>query len=288
MHYAKLFDHVGMMTTIVNRLSFIAILCIMAAVTCIGLVNGVMGENPYITVNPVETKSIGDMIILSGETNLEEGTRLFITLEKAGCNSGTVVIRGNNTENRWVAPIDSWGIKPGEYLVNVTEVKGYNLIKTEHIYGDVNANTPLVLTGTFLGSDTSIPVKGQEHAFITLDPIPDKKTGDLFLITGKTNLSVGTDIIWEVRPTILDTGIEISGNPDLSGIMANSQVTRETGINRVSLALNTYEFNPDEYNVSVSTIEGEIFGTDMKTGPVSDFKIFTLKNESPSETKTKS
>lgn len=259
------------------RSGFLVAILMAGVFVCIGLVSGAQAEKPYITVDPVGTKTIGDLVILSGDTNLAEGTRLLVRVEGAGYNSGTVVVKGDNAVNRWYVPVDTWGIKPGQYLVNATEVKGYNLERTGYIiYGDANGKTPFVLTGTFLGSESSVPAKGQEHAFITLDPVPDKKIGDLFLITGKTNLSVGTDIMWEVKPTILDKGNEINGSGTLSGTMANSQVTRGTGTNRVSFALNTYELSPDEYNVSVSTVEGDIYSPDMKFGPVSDFDIFTL------------
>lgn len=259
------------------RSGLLVAILMMAAFVCIGFVSGAQAEKPYLTVDPVGAKTIGDLVILSGATNLAEGAKLSVRVEEGGYNSGTVVVKGTGGVNRWYVPVDTWGIKPGEYLVNATEVIGYNLERTAHIYGDANAKTTFVLTGTFLGSDSSVPAKGQEHAFITLDPVPDRKIGDLFLITGKTNLSVGTDIMWEVKPTILDMGVEINGSGNLSGTMANSQVTRGTGTNRVSLALNTYELYPDEYNVSVSTVEGDIYSPGMKFGPVSDFDIFTLK-----------
>jgi hypothetical protein len=249
----------------------------MVTLISISFANAVLAENAYLSVDPLGTKTIGDLAILSGETNLPEGTELSVRVEEAEYNSGTVVVKGNNSVNRWYVPVDTWGIKPGTYIINVTEVTGYNLKKTAHICGDTHGNTTVILNGTFLGSEISVPARGQEHAFITLDPIPNKKTGDLFLITGKTNLSVGTDIIWEVSPTILDTGVEITNNTNLSGIMANSQVTKGSDTNRVSLALNTYELNPDEYNVSVATIKGDIFSPDMEFGNVTDSANFTLK-----------
>ncbi len=259
------------------RSRVLVLILVMVTLISISFANAVLAEKAYLSVDPLGTKTIGDLVILSGETNLPEGTKLSISVEEAEYNSGTVVVKGSNNINWWFVPVDTWGIKPGTYIVNATEIKGYNLNKTGYLYGNAQGNTTFILNGTFLGSEISVPARGQEHAFIALDSIPDKKTGDLFLITGKTNLSVGTDIIWEVRSTILDTGVEITNNPNLSGIMANSQVTRGSDTNRVSLALNTYELNPDEYNVSVATVKGDIFSPDMEFGNVTDYDIFTLK-----------
>lgn len=262
------------MNTKRNRYQYLFITAMVAMVICISQGSGSQAEEPYLTVDPVGPKITGDLVILSGTTSLAAGTDLLVKLEGVHVNSEAVVINGTKGINRWSVPVDTRVIKPGEYRVNVTEIRGYNPEMTGFIFGNVTGTTQLVLTGTFLGSDTAVSGADQKNAFITLNPIPNRNIGDQFLVSGETNLSVGTDVVWEVRPNDLD--LEMTGNPNLSGVMGNSQVTRGTAANVISFALDTTRLYPDKYNVSISTINGDIFSDAMTFGPVSDSVIFTL------------
>lgn len=274
MHYAQQFDHMGHMNTRRNRYQYLFIAALVAMVICISQGIASQTEEPYLTVDPAGPVNTGDLLILSGTTSLAEGTDFLVKLEGAHFNTGGVVMNGTQGINRWSVPIDTRVIKPAEYRVNVTEIRGYNPEITAFIFGNVTGSTNLVITGTFLGSDTAVPAADQKNAFIIIDPIQDRKWGDQFIVTGSTNLSVGTDLIWEVRPN--DPDLEITTSPNLTGSMGNSQVTRGTPANVISFAMDTTRLNPYEYNVSVSTIEGDIFSDDMIFGPVSDSVIFTI------------
>lgn len=256
-----------------NRYQYLFITTLVAMVICISHGMGSQAGEPYLTVDPIGPVSTGDLLILSGTTGLAGGTELLVKLEGAHFNSGGVVINGTNGINRWSVPIDTRMLKPGEYRVNVTEIRGYNPEMTGYTFGNVTGSTNLVLTGTFLGSDTAVSGADQKDAFITLDPVPDRRRGDQFLVSGSTNLTVGTDLIWQVRPDDPDT----PGSGNISGVMGNSQVTRGTAANVISFALDTNQLSPDRYNVSVSTIEGGIFSDSMTFGPVTDSVIFTLR-----------
>lgn len=260
------------------RLGFFVALYMVMGIICTGPVYGDQAKKDFITVDPVNTTPVGELLIVSGTTDLPGGTELLIMISGGGSNTGTKVINGTGGMNRWSVPIDTSTIKPGKYTINLKDIKELNVEKMEYIYGNTTASAPVTLTGTFLGSDTTVSGKNQKNAFITLEPIPDKKTGDLFLVTGKTNLSVGTDVMWQVNPTILDREKDnLTGIQSLTGVMANSMVTKGTGQNQVTLAVNTYYLNPDEYNISVATIEGDIFAQNMTYGPVSDSEVFTLR-----------
>jgi len=254
------------------RLGCIFAICIMAGVICIGFVNGNTVGQPFITVDPVGTKAVGDLVIISGTTDLAEGTDLFVQIENA-TNTGAKVLKGTGGINRWSVPVDTFDIKPGEYIVRVTENKGQNKEKTALVFGDTTNTTRLVLTGTFLGSDTPVSGDNQSNAYIILDPINTRNKGEQFLVTGRTNLSVGTDILWEVKLA----NIEMMTTGEATGTMANSQVTKGKDSNRVSYALDTVILNPGDYNVTASTIRGKIFSNDMVTGPLSGSTLFTLK-----------
>ena len=255
------------------RISRILAIYIMVVVIGIGFVNGNPVGQPFITADPVGAKNVGDLVIISGTTNLAEGSDLFIQVQNATYNTGAKVLKGTSGINHWSVPIDTSDIKPGEYIVKATEKKGINKEKTALVFGDTTNTTRLVLTGTFLGSDTTVPAENQRNAFIILDPIKTSKKGDQFLLTGRTNLSVGTEILWEVKPA----NLEEMTTGEATGTMANSQVTKGIDYNRVSYALNTDFLIPAEYNVTASTIVGEMFSDNMVPGRISNSTFFILK-----------
>jgi hypothetical protein len=253
----------------VNRVA----ICVAILVACTGLATGNPAGEPYITMNQVNETTVGDLVIVSGTTDLKEGTQLFVTVEKGGYNTGGVVLTGENGIHRWSVPLDTSGIRSGTYQVNVTEVAAFDLKKPGFIFGNASAVSLLTLTGPYLGSDKSVPVTGQENCFISLDPVRNRSRGDQFLATGRTNLQVGTDIIWDLNPVNLWE--MTTGNA--TGSMANSQVFRGSGTNRIAYAVDTTLLNPGEYNLTASTIRGEIFNETMVRGPVSDSVTFMLQ-----------
>ncbi|MDD1724802.1 MAG: hypothetical protein LUQ07_06715 [Methanospirillum sp.] len=255
------------------RSDYLAAIFLVAVLVCTSLASGNPVGKPYITIDPVDSTPVGDLVILSGTTDLAEGTELFVRIQDGGYNSGAVILKGTNGINRWSVPVDTSVIKPGDYLVNVTEKKGLNQDKTGYEIGNTSASARVILTGTFLGSDNEVSGENQKNAFIAIDPLNNRDKGDQFLITGKTNLQVGTMLLWEVTPAYLEQ--QKSGT--FTGTVANSQVTRGTGSNLVTFALDTNFLNPGEYNVTVSTIRGEIFSDRMVPGNISGSAVFTLK-----------
>ncbi|MFH0967986.1 MAG: hypothetical protein V1862_09925 [Methanobacteriota archaeon] len=249
----------------------ILVVYIIAVAICIGFVNGDSASKPFISINPVSEKTVGDLLIVSGTTDLAEGARLFITIKDGGYNTGTTVLKGIDGISQWSVPIDTTAMKPGDYLVQVNNIKSSYPGPLE--FGDATNTTKLVLTGTFLGSDTPVPGENQDNAFITINPINNRNKGEQLLVTSKTNLSIGTEILWEVKPAHLEE--MTSGTA--TGSMANSQVTKGKDNNQVSYALDTAVFIPGEYNVTASTIRGEIFSDNMIPGNISGFTHFSLK-----------
>lgn len=249
----------------------ILVVCLVAFAICIGFVNGDSASKPFISIDPVSEKTVGDLLIASGTTDLTEGTRLFVTVEGGDYNTGTTVLKGTNSINRWSVPIDTTAIKPGDYPIRVKNIKSSYPGPLE--FGDLTNSTKFVLTGTYLGSDTPVSGENQDNTFITINPIHNRNKGEQFLVTGKTNLSVGTEILWEVKPANLEE--MISGIA--TGSLANSQVTKGNENNQVSYALDTTVLIPGEYNVTASTIRGEMFSDGMVPGNISGFTHFTLK-----------
>ena len=137
--------------------------------------------------------------------------------------------------------------------------------------GNVSGTVNLTLTGTYLCTDEPVSATVTKDDFITINPIGNRSSDDQFLVTGRTSLPVGADVLWQVTPTALTSDPEQSG--EFSGMMANSQVTKgDNKTNRVSFAMDTYVLLPGQYNVSVSNLMNGSFRPGELTGSV----LFTV------------
>lgn len=188
---------------------------------------------PFITVDPISDKNTGDLVIISGTTNLPSGTSIY--LKEINESTGESTMRANNVAcldtrgvNRWRFVLDStvW-MRPGRYRYLMSTPKG-----------DVNSSVQFNIKGTFHGPETILYYQsGSKSAtirstgsypYITIDPIGDRKKGDIFRITGSTNLVEGTMLqctVWPVyfedrskRPAIIseddcDGQFNIAGSP---------------------------------------------------------------------------
>lgn len=238
-----------------------------------GTVNAPAGSAQYIRVDPVADKTTGDLPLVSGSTNFPVGTDLII--RAAGTNSGSKVREGTGGVNTWSAPIDTSVSKPGSYQITVTNMIG-SVEKGDYGIGTVNGTTPFTLKGTYLTTDTPVKATITKDDFIRINAIGNRSVGDQFLITGTTSLPVGTEILWEVTPVSIMTNPNQSGT--FSGAVANSQVTKGTGnTNRVTFAMDTYVLLPERYNVSVSTVTGNLSEGDYRTSDPKGSVQFILK-----------
>jgi hypothetical protein len=231
------------------------------------------GTGQYIKIDPVADKTTGDLLIVSGSTNFPAGTVLMV---QAGNSGGDTKVRaGTDGVNRFSSPVDSSGMEPGTKKITVTNMIG-DIEKGDYRKGDVNATAIFTLKGTYLTADTPVKAKITKDDFIRINAIGDRSFGDQFLVTGTTSLPVGTEVLWQVTPASLITNPDQSGT--MTGMMANSQVTKGTSnTNRVSFAMDTYALLPEKYNVSVSTIAGDLSKGDFMTGDLTGTVYFTLK-----------
>jgi hypothetical protein len=163
----------------------------------------------FITIDPIGDKKTGDLVIFSGTTDLPSGTSVY--LKEINESTGESTTRANNFVcpdsrgvNRWRFVYDStsW-MKPGIYRYRVSTPKG-----------DVNTSVQFNLTGTFLGPEKilyyqsgsrSATISGSgSYPYITVDPIGDRHTGDIFRISGTTNLIEGTLLYGTVWPVYFE------------------------------------------------------------------------------------
>lgn len=160
---------------------------------------------PFITIDPISDKNTGNLIIISGTTNLPSGASIY--LKDINVSTGETTMRANNIAcpdtrgvNRWRFIMDStpW-MRPGEYRYLVSTPKG-----------DVNSSVQFNLKGTFLGpekilyyqsgSKTATISGSGSYPIITVDPIGDRQKGDIVRITGTTTLIEGTMLQCTVWP----------------------------------------------------------------------------------------
>jgi hypothetical protein len=227
-------------------------------------------QGQYITVDPIADKTTGDLLIVSGSTNLPEGTTLMV---EAGSTTNTLVLKGTGGVNRYSAAVDTTIMKPGTKTITVNNMIG-DLAKGDYRPGTIKGTGSFTLKGTFLATDTLVQATSTSGDYIRIDTIGDRSIGEPFLITGTTSLPVGTEVIWQVMP---DTGIPptgIDGDSQMS-IGGNSLVTKSDGIaNRISLAADMSSMVPQKYAVIVGkpkrdqsqgppfTLEiGDLYGT---------------------------
>lgn len=232
---------------------------------------------PYITLDPITDLDAGDLLILSGTTNLPEGSELLVKIaeesgesgnefEKTNTGTSARVLRNAEGPNQWTAAIDTSTLRPDTYRVEVTQMT-YDHVNWKIILGDTSATAYFTLTGEYLGNDPSLPERATEDPFFRIDAVGKKHTGDQFLVTGVTNLAVGSDVIWEVDPAVAP---DFPDSGTFSGMMANSEVTRGDGDeNCVSLAVDTTLLEPGEYTIKVSNVIGDIYSSDFRMGDIS-------------------
>ncbi len=231
----------------------------------------------YITIDPVSDTTTGDLLIVTGSTNLPGGTILMVSVGSPGIGSGsnTAVSTGTGGVNRYSLPIDTAILKPGTQTITVTTMLG-DVSKGDYRPGTVNRTASFTLKGTYLGADTQVQPTITSNDYIRLDTIGERSIGDQFLITGTTSLPVGTMLIWQVMP---DPGTPPTGiNLTTKGIMANAPVTKgDSAANRVSLAVDTGGLVPGEYIVLVGEMQGDPAKRDITMGEPKGSTYFTVK-----------
>ena len=161
-------------------------------------------STPFITIDPIGDKNTGDLIIISGTTNLPSGASVY--LKAMNESTGESMMMANtfacpdaHRVNRWRFVYDStdW-MRPGRqrYLVSTP-------------MGDVNSSVQFNLKGTFIGPEKILyydsgskfsTIRGTGAPYITINPIGDRQIGDIFRISGTTNLIEGTMLYGTVWP----------------------------------------------------------------------------------------
>ena len=286
--------------------SSILVAVIIAAIISVGMVTGFSGINPsasggvvsktntgsqsattgntpvdtgqYILIDPVADKITGDLLIVTGSTNLPAGTILMVDVGSTGVGMGgdAAVTTGPGGVNRFSSPVDTSGLKPGTQTITVNNMIG-DLAKGDYRPGNVKGTATFTLKGTYLGADTRVQPTITKDDYIRINAIGNRSSaGEQFLITGTTSLPAGTTLIWEVMP---DTGTPPTGlDLNATGIMANNAVTKGDGTsNRVSLAVDMSGYAPGKWVVLVGVMKGEPNSGSIEIDKLTGTAYFTLK-----------
>ena len=213
-------------------------------------------SGPFIAIDPVGEKKIGDILVISGTTSLPVKTPVYLSWAVGNSGEKKVIsdrpiLPGANGTNRFRFVFDTTGFKPGIY--NTTIATGKN---------GISGSIQFSLTGTYLGTDTPVYYSGVNAGSsgipaITLQPIGDHAQGDIIQITGTTTLREGTLLIYEIYPDYFESALKRSASSAAtpSGMSGDTLVIKGTGnTNTWSRAIDTEGYEKTQYIVNVSTM----------------------------------
>ena len=160
-----------------------------------------------VAIDPIPDHAAGDLVVITGTTNLNAGTRLeldIIAPTPPGTRAGVTdafIVRGGGMANSWSGALDTSAIPPGEYLVNA-----YRMNET---FGrsDLLASSRLRLTNATPDPD-KITRRSANHtlSFINIDRPGTINRGEKILISGTTNLPRDTQTALPRHPAVQHVG----------------------------------------------------------------------------------
>ena len=234
---------------------------IIAVVICVGMVTGFSVVKPFISVDPVSDKNVGDQFTINGTTSLPVGTMLLWQImpdtgtpptgtnkTASGIAGGNPVTKGDGTANRLSFAADMNLQAPGKWVVLVGVMKG-----DEFEMGD--------LTGSAYFTVKQGPASAGTGQYIRVDPVADKTTGDLLIVTGSTNLPAGTILMVQTGSYGSDTIVHAGTG----------------GVNQYSMPVDTSILKPGTLTITVTQMKGDPAKGDYEPGTVKGTASFTLK-----------
>jgi hypothetical protein len=231
------------------------------------LLTGSFTLSPSATIDPIADRDAGDLMVITGTTNLPPLSELTLSILPVsqppdtgkGRWADTSIARGSGMTNTWSAAVDTTDIKPGDYRVDTYKrTLIINGSDTRFTYSDLLASSRFTLNNS--SATTPGPgSRGNPVPFITVNKVGSRIIGDKFLVSGTTNLPPDTDLLYAViqQSNISTFTIDPkTGNETILGGLTRTGIipvyTGTEGINRWSFALDTTRFIPDTYRVVVT------------------------------------
>jgi hypothetical protein len=163
--------------------------------------------------------------------------------EFSGMMVNSQVTQWDNKTNRVSFAMDTYVLLPGQYNVSVS-----NLVNGSFQPGE--------LTGSAL-----FTVTPDDRKYILIDPIAEKTTGDLLIVSGITNFPEGTSLMVQ------------------TGSFGSSTIVRagKDGINQYSMPVDTSIMKPGTQTITVTAMTGNVSEGDYKPTNIKGTANFTLK-----------
>ncbi len=222
----------------------------------------------YIHLNAIGDRSVGNQFLITGTTSLPIGTGVIWqvspislttdpnqTETATGMMATSQVTKGEGNTNRVSFAMDTNELQPDQYYVTVSTSIG-NLsqeFKPEGLTGSALFNLISGPAGTGQSvNDTSVPD-------ITINPVNDVPTGDPLIISGTTNLPVGTEFKVSVIPAASTSSSTYYKQPELAATI--SVVKGSTTGNLFSATLATNGLPQGQHIILVSAEDAQVTGS---------------------------
>jgi len=270
----------------------LAAVCIIAVVLYVGMVTGFSGVKPFISVDPVSDKNIGEQFTIRGTTNLPEGSEIIVDIHPSSLDLNTGMVTDPKTGA--AMHLDSAMVVTGMIKVDKNpdgvaawsfDVPSTTFLKGKYtaIVFAYNKDEPAPGSISGVANFTVRPgtVSAVTGQFIRIDPVGDKNVGDRFNVTGTTNLPAGTEILFQAYAASYEPS---ATNPqtdaqqgEFVGATGIVKVTPGIGkVNSWSADLDLSTFLPKEYLVNVSVFTGDVSKGDFSTGSPFGKTTFTV------------
>ncbi|MCK9632645.1 MAG: hypothetical protein M0R30_13520 [Methanoregula sp.] len=218
------------------------------------LLSGSFSVFSSVTIDPIPDQVAGDLVVITGTTNLMAGTVLDLDIIAVSPAPGTkspagtvdaFIVRGGGMSNTWSAELNTVSLSPGEYIVNAYWINGT-------VRSDLLATSRFRLNDTGLARKDTSGTGPDQSTFITVNPPGTVWRGETMLVTGTTNLPAGTGLHYLVirQSNTSALTVDPKGGFTRAGII--NVLPGIDGINRWSFAVDTGEFIAGQYKVIVT------------------------------------
>jgi len=255
------------------------------------LLTGTFTVFPTASIDPVSDHASGDLVVITGTTNLPAGTRLDLDIFTLPIGSGkslhagstdAYIVRGSGISNTWSGALDTSGIPAGDYIVKACPISPDNQTYSR---GNPLASSRFRLTEPASPPSQVSAGNGMQTEFISVNPPGTVVRGAKLLVTGTTNLPNDTELLYmvvqqsNISVFTIDpkTGTQVTQNGlTRSGII--DVLPGTGGSNTWSFALDTAEFIPDRYEVVVATTKENLTARSFDIGNVSGSSYLVVQD----------
>jgi hypothetical protein len=266
------------------------------------LATGTFTIFPTATIGTIADLHVGEMLVITGTTNLPAGEDLDLHCYRMPLSSSSdnkydgfggrvSIIRGSGLSNTWSFAMDTSAVVPGEYIVKVNRVIAINASDAGYKTGDLLATSRFMLTDTI--SDLTQPgsVNPNQAVFLTINPPGMRGLGEKFFLNGTTNLPVDTELLLEVIErndvgtfTIDPKTQEKTEKPGYTVTSLLYVLPGTSGVNRWSTVVDTINFIPGYYLVNISSTKGSVEARNITEGDIFGTSFLVVQESSANST----